>query len=133
MAEHANVQALPKFLESFENLAAHFDERFGELGSNERGDTFLDLALKVISLTDEGHQFPPLRPSEKKSHDGGVDLLSKHSLLAPPRSRVPSAVAIRSPQSWPYRLASAPLALSWGIPDCRTQYQERYHGKGAEG
>src|SRR5271157_4172194 len=65
---------LPKFLESFENLTSHFDEHFGELGSNERGDTFLDLAMKVISLTSEGQEFPALRPSEKKSHDGGVDL-----------------------------------------------------------
>jgi hypothetical protein len=65
---------LPRFLESFENLTSHFDEHFGELGSNERGDTFLDLAMKVISLTPEGQEFPPLRPSKKKSHDGGVDL-----------------------------------------------------------
>jgi hypothetical protein len=65
---------LPKFLESFENLIGHFDEHFGELGSNARGDTFLDLATKVISLTDEGQEFPALRPSEKKSYDGGVDL-----------------------------------------------------------
>ena len=65
---------LPKFLESFENLTSHFDEHFGELGSNGRGDTFLDLAMKVISLTDEGQEFPALRQSEKKSCDGGVDL-----------------------------------------------------------
>ncbi|MCL4393645.1 MAG: AIPR family protein [Chloroflexi bacterium] len=74
MRETNVVEALPKFLESFENLTAHFDEHFGELGSNQRGDTFLDLALKVISLTSEGQEFPPLRVSEKKSHDGGVDL-----------------------------------------------------------
>src|SRR5258708_28646482 len=68
------TQRLPRFLESFENLTSHFDEHFGDLGSNARGDTFLDLALKVISLTNEGQEFPQLRPSEKKSHDGGVDL-----------------------------------------------------------
>jgi len=67
---------LPKFLESFENLIGHFDEHFGDLGSNERGDTFLDLANKVISLTDEGQEFPQLQISEKKSHDGGVDLFT---------------------------------------------------------
>ena len=65
---------IPNFLESLENLAAHFDEHFGELGSNERGDTFLDLALKVVSLTAEGQDFPELQPSESKSHDDGVDL-----------------------------------------------------------
>ncbi len=74
MPEDDVPERLPKFLESFENLTSHFDEHFGELGSNERGDTFLDLAMKVISLTSEGQEFPVLRPSEKKSHDGGVDI-----------------------------------------------------------
>jgi hypothetical protein len=79
MPEDTVSRRLPKFLESFENLTGHFDEHFGELGSNSRGDTFLDLAAKVISLTDEGQEFPPLRPSEKKSHDGGVDLYTAES------------------------------------------------------
>ena len=74
MPELNIAERLPKFLESFENLTAHFDEHFGALGSNDRGDTFLDLALKVISFTTEGQEFPQLRLSEKKSHDGGVDL-----------------------------------------------------------
>jgi len=74
MPEQGNTERLPKFLESFENLTSHFDEHFGDLGSNARGDTFLDLALKVISLTNKGQEFPPLRASAKKSHDGGVDL-----------------------------------------------------------
>jgi hypothetical protein len=72
--EYDSTRRLPTFLESFENLIGHFDEHFGELGSNARGDTFLDLANKVISLTDEGQEFPPLQENEKKSHDGGVDL-----------------------------------------------------------
>lgn len=76
MSEQSATGRLPDFLESFENLTTHFDEHFGELGSNERGDTFLDLALKVISLTEESQDFPLLRPSEKKSHDGGVDLFT---------------------------------------------------------
>ena len=76
MFEQATAERLPDFLESFENLTAHFDEHFGELGSNDRGDTFLDLALKIVSLTEEGQDFPTLQPSEKKSHDGGVDLFT---------------------------------------------------------
>ena len=74
MSEHNISEGLPEFLKSFENLTAHFDEHFGPLGANERGDTFLDLALKVITLTSEGEEFPPLLLSDKKSHDGGVDL-----------------------------------------------------------
>jgi hypothetical protein len=73
-AETGNAERIPRFLESFENLTSHFDEQFGELGSNERGDTFLELALKVISLTTEGQEFSHLRRNEKKSHDDGVDL-----------------------------------------------------------
>lgn len=74
MLDASVSERLPGFLESFENLTSHFDEHFGDLGSNARGDTFLDLALKVISLTSEGQEFPALRLNEKKSHDGGVDL-----------------------------------------------------------
>jgi len=74
MPEQSASARLPGFLTSFEDLTTHFDEHFGELGSSERGDTFLDLALKVIGLAEESQDFGPLRPSEKKSHDRGVDL-----------------------------------------------------------
>lgn len=80
MPEHNISDRLPVFLESFENLTAHFDEHFGPLGSNKRGDTFLELALKVITLTDEGQEFPPLCPSEKKTHDKGVDLYTAETV-----------------------------------------------------
>ena len=74
MVEHNISEGLPEFLKSFENLTTHFDEHFGPLGANERGDTFLDLSLKVVTLASEGQEFPPLLISDKKSHDGGVDL-----------------------------------------------------------
>lgn len=67
MAEDDVLERLPKFLESFENLTSHFDEHFDERGSNERGDTFLDLAMKVISLTNEGQDFPALRPARRRA------------------------------------------------------------------
>lgn len=65
---------LPYFLQSFENLTAHFDEHFGSLGSNERGDSFLDVALRIIPLSEPGQVFPPPKPSNRRSHDGGVDI-----------------------------------------------------------
>src|SRR6185295_18412632 len=71
-----NQQGLPNFLHSFENLSSHFDEHFGELGANERGDSFLELAKRLIPLTEEGERFPAPVPNEKKSHDLGVDLLT---------------------------------------------------------
>ena len=76
MSSTLEREDVPEFLKSFENLTAHFDEHFGERGSNARGDTFLALAQKVIPLTDEFSAFPPPTVNEKKSHDGGVDLLT---------------------------------------------------------
>jgi hypothetical protein len=70
----------PEFLRSFENLTAHFDEHFGSLGSNERGDSFLNLSEKLIPLIEDFSNFPPPTPSEKKTHDGGVDLLTTENL-----------------------------------------------------
>ena len=67
---------MPIFLKSYENLLGHFDEHFGDLGSNDRGDNFLNLAAKLIPLTEEFSEFPPPSPSEHKSHNGGVDLLT---------------------------------------------------------
>jgi hypothetical protein len=67
---------LPYFLRSFENLTSHFDEHFGDLGSNERGDTFLNLAEQLVPLLDEFSKFPPPVPNTKKTHDHGVDLLT---------------------------------------------------------
>lgn len=69
---------MPYFLDSFDNLTAHFDEHFGDLGSNDRGDNFLDLASKLIALTDIGRKFPSLQKSKKKSWDQGIDLYSNN-------------------------------------------------------
>ncbi len=71
---------VPDFLESFENLTSHFDEHFGELGSNGRGDTFLNLAEKLVPLSDEFSRFPAPVPNTKKSHDKGVDLLTSEAV-----------------------------------------------------
>jgi hypothetical protein len=70
------VRGLPAFLQSFANLSGHFDEHFEPLDSNQRGDAFLDLSLKLVPFTETGQRFPRLHVSEKKSHDQGVDLAS---------------------------------------------------------
>lgn len=67
---------LPDFLKSFENLSSHFDEHFDPLASNERGDTFLELARKLVPLTDEGQGFGKPEISEGRSYDKGVDLFT---------------------------------------------------------
>lgn len=71
--------ALPHFLRSFDDLTTHFDEHFGPLGSNQRGDTFLELARNLIPLTQECQGFPRPEVSERKSHDEGVDLLTSET------------------------------------------------------
>lgn len=70
---------LPDFLRSFEDLTAHFDEHFGNLGSNERGDSFFNLSEKIIPLVDDFSGFPAPTISEKKSYDDGVDILTSES------------------------------------------------------
>lgn len=72
----SDLEKLPTFFQSFENLIGHFDEHFEPLDSNKRGDAFLNLSLKFTPLTEIGQQFPHLRPSATKSHDQGVDLIS---------------------------------------------------------
>jgi hypothetical protein len=67
---------LPYFLQSFDNLKAHFEEHFEPLTSQERGRQFLAFAQRVIPLTDEGSRFTSPEPAPKETHDGGVDLLT---------------------------------------------------------
>ena len=67
---------LPYFLQSLDTLKAHFEEHFEALTSQERGRQFLDLAQKVIPLTEEGTKFPSPEPASKETHDEGVDLLT---------------------------------------------------------
>ena len=74
--QNDNLNQLPVFLCSFENLTEHFASHFDALSSNERGDQFLELACKIIPFIPEGQKFPAPEPSEKKSHDKGIDLLT---------------------------------------------------------
>lgn len=76
MPSHLSDQQLPGFLQSFENFQSHLEEHFGDLGSSQRGDTFLNLALKVLPLSDGGMSFSAFEANEKKSHDQGVDIIS---------------------------------------------------------
>ena len=46
------------------------------MGSNERGDRFLEFARKLIPLTETGRRFPVPKESPRKTHDQGIDLLT---------------------------------------------------------
>lgn len=76
MAGTTPVTQLPAFLQSFENLSAHFEEHFDDLSNPDRGERFVDFVLRLVPLTDEGGSFSGLVRSEKVSHDDGVDLLT---------------------------------------------------------
>ncbi len=69
-------QTLPWFLQSFENLTTHFEEHFSDLNGNDRGERFVQFACKLMSLVAEGQDFTAIRVADKKTHDGGVDILS---------------------------------------------------------
>jgi hypothetical protein len=66
----------PHFLSSFANLQTHLDQQFGELGNNEKGDTFLDMAMRIIPLYEKTKGFKSLNPISKMSHDKGIDIIS---------------------------------------------------------
>lgn len=72
----SDTRELPDFLQSFEDFRGHLDTHFEELDSNERGDRFLRLVEKLVPLTELGQQFPPPAIADKRSHDGGVDLIT---------------------------------------------------------
>src|SRR4051812_47871018 len=70
--------ALPYFLQSYENLLNHFDQHLPE-GSTAKGTTFAELVRRVIPHTEFGSRFPEPRLTEKKSHDGGVDVFTSEN------------------------------------------------------
>ncbi len=71
-----NATELPSFLTSHTNLLAHFDEHLADRSSKDKGDTFLNVALKIVPLTKTGSSFSDINVSEKQTHDDGVDIIS---------------------------------------------------------
>lgn len=76
MSATTATDALPTFLQSFENLSAHFEEHFSDLEGMRRGARFLQFAERLILLTDEARNFEQLTQSPKGTYDDGVDLLT---------------------------------------------------------
>lgn len=67
---------VPVFLSSFKEFLSHIDAQFGDKGSNDKGDSFLEIAKAIIPLTDAGRGFDDIQTSNKKTHDGGIDILT---------------------------------------------------------
>lgn len=69
----------PMFLKSVDGLQAHIQEHFSQLASTDKGTRFAEFAAKLIETLPDLEQFGPIRLSQKKSHDGGVDGSSEAS------------------------------------------------------
>lgn len=67
---------LPDFLQDIESLRQHLASSLDIDSSEAKGDAFVALAQRTVPLFDEVGGFGPLQPSEKKTHDKGVDLRS---------------------------------------------------------
>lgn len=69
---------LPSFLRNSDAFALHLQENFAEHTNLEKGDGFVAFACKVLPLFDFWKDMPPPEPSEKRTHDHGVDFTSRH-------------------------------------------------------
>jgi hypothetical protein len=70
---------LPEFLRTYSDFLSHLDEHFDDLDNQGRGNVFLGFALRLLPLIDEWAGFELPTPSEKKTHDGGVDFSAKNN------------------------------------------------------
>jgi AIPR protein len=70
---------LPPYLTTYEHFATHLAEQFGTASPQQRGDRFVNFALQFIPQIEESSGFFGLEISPKKSHDGGIDLLTARS------------------------------------------------------
>lgn len=64
---------LPEFLRSVDAFTTHLQDLFVDSNNDEKGDRFLDFALRLLPLMDLWTGFDPPRRSEKKTHDKGID------------------------------------------------------------
>jgi hypothetical protein len=70
------VSSFPLFLRSYEDLEAHIDEFFSKLPNVEKGDRFANFAARLVPFVPDLRRFGEATLAEKKSHDGGVDIVS---------------------------------------------------------
>ncbi|HEX8163662.1 MAG TPA: AIPR family protein [Pyrinomonadaceae bacterium] len=72
--------AYPPYLESYGSLLSHLENQFEPLSSTEKsqqkGDRFVEFALRLIPHLEIGQRFERPKRNSKKTHDKGVDLSS---------------------------------------------------------
>ncbi|HEX8502640.1 MAG TPA: AIPR family protein [Pyrinomonadaceae bacterium] len=75
--------AYPSYLENYGSLLSHLENQFNTLlpheKSEEKGDRFVEFALRIVPHLDLGQRFDRPKKNKRKTHDKGVDL-SCHSL-----------------------------------------------------
>jgi hypothetical protein len=73
-----NVQELPYFLRSYEDLRQHLDTELEKTSSSvDKGFVFAKFASQVIPLSEYGSDFDNIELNSKKSRDGGIDLYAQ--------------------------------------------------------
>lgn len=68
---------IPDYLLSYGNMISYFQSQYEGLISIERGRKFLNLALRIIPLTEIGEIYEFPKVSKKESHDHGIDAIAK--------------------------------------------------------
>jgi hypothetical protein len=71
------AERFPDHLQTIEALNQHFRAHLEGLTSTEKGTKFSHFVQRLVPQTDFGDSFKEPVPSEKKSHDEGVDLIAE--------------------------------------------------------
>jgi hypothetical protein len=81
MSDLFTSQSYPPFLESYGALLSHLENQFAGLSpqdkSDEKGDRFVEFALRLIPHLDISARFERPQPNKKKTHDKGVDITAE--------------------------------------------------------
>lgn len=78
MSELPGSDELPQFLRNSDAFLEHLDAQFSEHDNVEKGDDFVAFACRVLPLCDFWGDMAPPEPSERRSHDHGVDFEAAH-------------------------------------------------------
>lgn len=94
MATSPGVPRLPEQFQDYERFRDWLFESFPEHASTTaKGNTFRDFVISLVPETARGRPFGQLKPSEKQSHDHGVDVISANP--DPPVLALQSKLTIR--------------------------------------
>ncbi len=77
MTTTGQTTQMPAFLQSMTDFSEHLRDQFEDKENNEKGDAFVAFVVKLLPLLDIWPDLPVPTINEKKTHDRGVDFVSK--------------------------------------------------------